>query len=106
MRHLFTVQLIFTFGDICVKCGIGYYPKIPYFRIRILALFCIHFLYLFYIIPYFFMLSRDNPGHPEDSKMEKTELVVNVLQAANLVVLGKTKTKKYTNTLKKKKNLL
>jgi hypothetical protein len=35
------------------------------------------------------MLSRDNPGHPEDSKMEKTELVVNVLQAANLVVLGK-----------------
>jgi hypothetical protein len=39
------------------------------------------------------MLSRDNPGHPEDSKMEKTELVVNVLQAANLVVLGRKQKK-------------
>jgi hypothetical protein len=45
------------------------------------------------------MLSRDNPGHPEDSKMEKTELVVNVLQAANLVVLGKKNPKKYNKKI-------
>jgi hypothetical protein len=77
-------------GRVLARQGFNTVPEdlLP-FRLQIAARFVDFKLVDF--PPQFYILSgvyRDNPGHPEDSKMEKTELVVNLLQADNLVVLG------------------